>query len=165
MLTPRTTVQTTLRHIAVFATMFAVLSGGPVLLAGTPDGTVLPEPIQRALAHFAAGELETMPRIVPATVKPAGASGRHTEGFVVGRYPVIYISTWSDVYKAAEAGDRIAIMRLAGVIAHERVHVEQGLDAEQAAYDAEIFQLRRTSAPSSVIDGIRRAAQSVLKSR
>jgi hypothetical protein len=96
-----------------------------------------------------------MPRIVLATVQPDLVTN-DTEGYAVPGYPVIYIAAWSDTYKAASAGNRDAVIKLAGIIAHERVHIEQG-PAERPAYEAEILMLRRCGAAPAVIDGVRRA--------
>ena len=93
------------------------------------------DPVGRARALFSASELETMPRIVLAAVKPERVSSE-TEGYVVPGYPVIYVAAWSDTYKAAQTGDRAAITKLASIIAHERTHVERGADERQAS-DAE----------------------------
>ena len=73
---------------------------------------------------------------------------------------MIYVATWSDTYKAAESGDHTAIVKLAGIIAHERAHVEGGSD-EGPAYEAEIFMLRRCKAASALIDGVRRAMTAI----
>lgn len=113
------------------------------------------DPIPRALSLFSAEELATMPRLVLATVKPERTT-TGTEGYAVPGYPVVYIAAWSDTYKAAEAGDRNAIIKLAGIIAHECAHIDRG-SAEGPAYDAEILMLRRCGAPAAMIDGVRQA--------
>jgi hypothetical protein len=113
------------------------------------------DPIGRALSLFSDHEVATMPRIVRAAVRPERVTG-DAEGYVVPGYSVIYVATWSDTYKAAENGDTTAIVKLAGIIAHERAHVERGAD-EGPAYEAEIFMLRRSNAAPALVDGVRRA--------
>jgi hypothetical protein len=115
------------------------------------------DPIPGALAFFSAEEIRTLPRIVIVIVRPERVVA-DAEGYTVDQYPVIYIAAWSAAYRAAAAGDREAIMKLAGVIAHERMHVEHG-PAERPAYEAEIFMLRRCGASSALIDGVRRAME------
>jgi hypothetical protein len=134
---------------------FAELRKKP-LAGGSPT-------IDGALALFSPHELATMPRIELSTVQPEGAT-QDTEGYVAVGYPVIYIATWSEAYRAATAGDRGAMVKLAGIIAHERVHVEQGMN-ERPAYEAEILMLRRGRAASAVVDGVRRAMQASLTGR
>lgn len=102
-----------------------------------------------------------MPHIVLADVMPDGAT-LATEAFVVPGLPVIYVSTWSDTYKAAKAGDRDAILKLASIIAHERTHVEHGR-SERDAYEAQLLMLRRCGAPARLIDGVRRSMHGVLR--
>jgi hypothetical protein len=113
------------------------------------------DPIGRALSLFSAQELATMPRIVLAIVQPDLVRS-DAEGYAVPGYPVIYIAAWSDTYKSASAGDRNAVIKLAGIIKHELVHIEQG-PAECPAYEAEILMLRRCGAPAALIDRVRRA--------
>jgi hypothetical protein len=127
--------------------LFLLLVAGPTSAAD--------DPLARALSLFSAQELATMPRIVVARTKPERAAA-DAEGYVVPGYPVIYIAAWSDTYRAAVAGDSRAFVKLAGIIAHERVHVEQGA-AERPAYAAEMLMLRRCAAPPAMIDGVRRA--------
>ena len=79
-------------------------------------------------------------------------------------YPVIYVAAWSETYRAAAAGDRDALSKLAGVIAHERIHVSNGLD-EGPAYEAEIAMLRRCGASPALIDGVRRAMRAVSQAK
>jgi hypothetical protein len=83
-------------------------------------------------------------------VKPERAR-RDVEGYVVPGYPVIYIAAWSDAYRAAVAGGSRAIVKLAGIIAHERLHVEAGT-AERPVYEAERLMLGRSAAPPAMID-------------
>jgi hypothetical protein len=118
------------------------------------------DPVGRALSLFSASEIETMPRIVRAAVRPEHVAA-NVEGYVVPGYPAIYVAVWSDAYKAAENGDHSAIAKLAGIIAHERTHIEQGAD-ERLAYEAEISMLRRCNAPSALVDGVRRAMTAVV---
>ena len=135
------------RRPTQFFSFFLLLLAGHLSAGG--------DPIPRALSLFSAEELATMPRVVLATVKPERTT-TGTEGYAVPGYPVVYIAAWSDTYKAAEVGDRNAIIKLAGIIAHERAHVDRG-SAEGPAYDAEILMLRRCGAPAAMIDGVRQA--------
>jgi len=119
------------------------------------------DPITRALALFSAQEMANMPQIVLAEIKPDGITAA-TEGFVVDDYPVIYVAEWSDTYKAAKAGDRDAILKLASIIVHERTHIEHGR-SERGAYQEQIQMLHRCGAPPRLIDGVRRSMQAVLR--
>jgi hypothetical protein len=77
-------------------------------------------------------------------------SSPFVEGFIYHGDDTIYLPTYSDTYLRAQYGDKEALIKLASVIAHEMVHVEQykknrKLD-EMAAYDRQLRTLRQLNA-------------------
>jgi hypothetical protein len=62
---------------------------------------------------------------------------------------VIYVNTWTDVYRNAQRGDRAAMIALAAVLAHEAYHLEHGA-AERPAYDEQLRVLRSLGASEHV---------------
>ena len=119
------------------------------------------DPISRALSLFAPDEIAAMPRVVLAATRPEHVAA-DAEGYTVPGYPVIYIAAWSETHRAAMTGDRDAIIKLAGIIAHERTHIAEGPD-ERTAYVAEILMLRRCGASAAMIDGVRRSMRAVVR--
>jgi hypothetical protein len=119
------------------------------------------DPISRALSLFASDEIAAMPRVVLAATRPEHVAA-DAEGYTVPGYPVIYIAEWSETYRRAMIGDRDAMIKLAGIIAHERAHVAEGPD-ERTAYMSEILMLRRCGASAAMIEGVRRSMRAVVR--
>ncbi len=84
----------------------------------------------------------------------------NTEGFHFEDDDHVYINTHSDVYQAAQRGNRDAIIKLASIIAHEAWHVQNGAD-ERGAYTAQIHTLQRLHAPDTLIQGVQRSMKVV----
>jgi hypothetical protein len=76
--------------------------------------------------------------------------------------PAIYVAAWSELYRKALADPRDThrIIRLAGVLAHERVHLRYGPD-EELAYAEQLTTLERLQAPPIDIVNVRRALEAV----
>jgi len=72
----------------------------------------------------------------------------------------IWVAAYSDTYLSAAAGDSDALKKLAAIIVHEQIHLDCGDEA--AAYDGEIFILRRVHAPAAMVRGVQRARDAVL---
>jgi hypothetical protein len=70
--------------------------------------------------------------------------------------PVIYVATDSHVYRDAMAGDYQALVELAGVLAHERWHIQHGVD-ELGAYTVQLSVMEHLHANSLHLSEVRRA--------
>lgn len=95
-----------------------------------------------------------LPAAVQRIVKP-NAEGFHFEGD-----DKVYINKESDVYKAAQNGDKEAKIKMASIIAHEAWHVQNGPD-ENGAYGAQLAALERMKAPGNLKSGIALARKAV----
>jgi len=77
--------------------------------------------------------------------------------------PTIYVAAWSRLYRHAlvDPWDRQHdVIRLAGVLAHERAHIRHGRD-EELAYAAQLTVLEQLQAPPVEVTNVRRALQAV----
>jgi hypothetical protein len=76
--------------------------------------------------------------------------------------PKIYIAGWSSLYRGALAnpGRNQDAIRLAGVLAHEQSHLEQGAD-EERAYVAQLSTLERLQATNMDLTSVRVALRTV----
>src|SRR5262245_16979862 len=72
--------------------------------------------------------------------------------------PTIYVAAWSRLYRHALANPRNQhdVIRLAGVLAHERAHIRHGPD-EELAYAEQLTTLERLQAEPIEITNVRRA--------
>ena len=89
------------------------------------------------------------------------------EGWVVrngdgSARPTIYVAGWSELCRDALANPYVPhnIIRLAGVLAHERVHIHHGAD-EELAYTEQLTTLQRLQAYPLEITNVRRALESI----
>lgn len=75
--------------------------------------------------------------------------------------PMIYVAARSELYRNALADPRDAhnVIRLAGVLAHEREHLRHEPDEEELAYTAQLTTLERLQAPPIDIVNVRRALE------
>jgi hypothetical protein len=148
-----------------FATWALIAQLGIAGATDTAVGRSVPAgPMQSVMTAFSAQEMKEMPRIEVISKRPANLSP-NAEAFInADGGDVIYIVGDSAVYKAAKSGDKKALIKLAGIVAHERYHLEHGPD-EGPAYDAEISMLRRVGADSSLVQGVIRAKDTVLKAQ
>jgi predicted secreted Zn-dependent protease len=86
---------------------------------------------------------------------------RHEEG---NARPTIFIAGWSALYREVLANPCIChgTIRLAGVLAHERTHLDHGGD-EVRAYAAQLNTLASLQAPDIYQANVRRALQTVMR--
>ena len=78
-------------------------------------------------------------------------------------WPTIYVAGWSALYRAVLA-NRLDVhdnvIRLAGVLAHERTHIEHGQN-EELAYFAQLTTLEHLQAHDIDLANVRRALETV----
>jgi hypothetical protein len=109
-----------------------------------------------------------LPRIELVATRPP--DGTETgEGFVRfnedgSAMPVVYVRTDTEVYRAAAEKDYQALVRLAGILAHERWHVRYGPD-EIGAYTAQLSIMEYLHANSMHLAQIRQALRLVQQMR
>jgi hypothetical protein len=88
-------------------------------------------------------------------------SSPFVEGFIYHGDETIYLPTYSDTYRKAKHGDKESLIKLASVIAHEMVHVEQDKKRrkhdEMAAYDHQLRTLRHLNASRLTIIRVEKA--------
>jgi hypothetical protein len=124
-----------------------------------------PAPIQAAL-ELLRWPADQVPLIEVVEVRPSRVNIL-AEGWVM-RYedgnarPKIYIAGWSSLYRGALAnpGRNQDAIRLAGVLAHEQSHLEQGAD-EERAYVAQLSTLERLQATNMDLTSVRVALRTV----
>ena len=131
------------------------------ILAATDPHEPLRQPLRDAVMLLG-WRNEDLPRIEAAQGTPAGGTTTMSvEGWV--RYddrgiafPVIYVRTDTEVYRAAGGGDYQAVVRLAGILAHERWHLRNGRD-EMGAYNAELTTMEYLHANTMNLAVVRQA--------
>ena len=124
-----------------------------------------PEPIQAALSLLR-WPRDKVPMIEVVEIRTPRVNVL-AEGWVVydadGRArPTLYVAGWSRLYRAvlADRFDRDNTIRLAGVLAHERAHIEHGSN-EELAYAEQLTTLERLHAPPIDHVNVRRALEAV----
>ena len=130
------------------------------------DGLRRPAPIQAAL-DVLKWSPDHVPRIEVVDVRPPRVSAL-AEGWIVydvdGRpQSTIYIAGWSALYTAVLAHRldfQFGVIRLAGVLAHERAHIEHGPN-EESAYLAQLTTFERLRARDIDVANVRRALEAV----
>jgi hypothetical protein len=134
------------------------------------SGIIQPEPIQAALDL-----LKWSPAHVP-TIEVVGVCppwvSLLSEGWTVynpggSARSTIYVAGWSALYRAALANRldaRFDVIRLAGVLAHERAHIEHGPD-EELAYLAQLITLESLEARDVDVAGVRKALDAVKRQK
>ncbi len=104
----------------------------------------------------------TFPPIVLIDTRPDDVSAA-AEAFVRRSPDTIYVLTSSSTFRAAQAGDRGALQKLASILVHEEWHLTHGPD-ERAAYQAQLTTLLalglRDGRP--VFDEVRRSMLAVM---
>lgn len=136
----------------------------PVGAAGSAQRTPQPRPIQAALDLLRWPPHET-PAVVVVYQRPPAVNAR-AQGWVVpnsdgSAQPTIYVAGWSELYGNALANPREHdIIRLAGVLAHERAHLRHGPD-EETAYSEQLTTLQYLRAHDVEIANVRRALELV----
>jgi hypothetical protein len=139
----------------------------PVAAVSLAQQTPQPRPIEAAL-NLLYWPPDEIPNIVVVDQRPPAVSAL-AEGWVVrnsdgSARPTIYIAGWSKPYRDALANPLASrshsVIRLAGVLAHERAHLRHGPD-EESAYAAQLTTLVILQAPDVEISNVRRALESV----
>jgi hypothetical protein len=129
-------------------------------------GVIPPVPIQAAL-DLLKWSPEHVPTIEVVEVRPPRVSPL-AEGWTTyngdgSARPTIYVAGWSALHRAALANRLDAhfdVIRLAGVLAHERAHVEHGPN-EELDYLAQLITLENLEARDVDIASVRRALDAV----
>ena len=129
----------------------------------TGQGAQRPSPIAAAimLLGWRGGDV---PHIEVVDAKPADASPT-VEGWVRfnadgSALPIVYISADTYVYRDAAGQDYQALVKLAGILAHERWHLRHGRD-EVGAYTAQLSTMEYLHANAMHLADVRRALQRV----
>jgi hypothetical protein len=142
----------------------------PLQAAGARDGHAvvdiqLPSPVTHAIMLLGWSGAD-VPHIVVVDRKPPDATDTveawvrfDTEGQAM---PVIYVRTDSDIYRDAARQDYQALVRLAGILAHERWHLRHGRD-EVGAYTAQLSAMEYLHANSAHLAQVRRALRQVTR--
>ena len=78
--------------------------------------------------------------------------------------PVVYVRSDTEVYRSALAKDYQALVRLAGVLVHERWHLRNGRD-EYGAYSAQLSTMQYLHADAEQMAEVRRALMQVRSGR
>jgi hypothetical protein len=128
---------------------------------------IQPAPIEAAL-NLLRWPRDQVPMIEVVEVRPPGVNVL-AEGWVVfdvdGRArPTLYVAGWSRLYRAvlADRFDHPNTVRLAGVLVHERSHIDHGSN-EELAYAAQLITLERLEAPPIDRTNVRRAWQAATR--
>lgn len=109
-----------------------------------------PEPVRQAIDLLPPAVAQHVEgRVVVLQPKTKWAPANITAWVKEGD-PAIYVSGWSDNYKKALKGDKVAIIKLAAQLAHEVWHQQHGTD-EAGAYDEQIRILTLLGAPHGAI--------------
>ena len=141
----------------------------PVVAAGAARPDRQSAPVEAALNLLRWRPADT-PEIVVIDTRPPDVNPHaeawtffHREGKVE---PSIYVASWSELYRHALANPRDAYLtiRLAGVLAHERVHLRHGPD-EELAYAEQLTTLEHLQAPPLDLTNVRRALEAVRRQR
>lgn len=88
-------------------------------------------------------------------------TGRRPEAYTEAGKPDIFMPTWTDTYRAAQKNDPAALRMMAGMLAHERAHLQYGAD-EQQPYDIQLEVLRRLGADPKAIKQIEKARAAIV---
>jgi Zn-dependent protease with chaperone function len=130
------------------------------------SGVSQPAPIQAAL-DLLKWSPDHVPQIEVVDVCPPQVSPLAEGWTVYGRdgnaQPTIYVAGWSALYRAILANGldvHFSVIRLAGVLAHERAHIEHGQN-EEAAYLAQLTTLEHLRAHDIDLANVRRALEVV----
>jgi hypothetical protein len=132
-------------------------------LAGRLDAAQMPEPLASAVMLLGWSGAE-VPRIEVVGARPTDGTATaeawvrfETNGQAL---PVIYVRSDTEVYRDALGKDYQALVRLAGVLAHERWHLGHGLD-EVGAYTAQLSAMEYLHANTVRLAEVRRALRQV----
>lgn len=136
----------------------------------TQDAVIQPVPIQAAL-DLLKWSPDRVPTIEVVEVRPQRVNPL-AEGWTVynedgSALPTIYVAGWSRLYRATLANRfdvHYDVIRLAGVLAHERAHIEHG-PSEELAYLAQLITLERLRAHDIDLAHVRRALEAVTRQR
>ena len=162
-----------IRRHWIIAAIIAAGAGAPLRAAGAEQelpratsgrsGTAaahqpLPEPLAGVitlLGWFG----DDVPRFEVVNVKPANTAAnveawvRFVDGVAI---PIIYVRADTAVYRDAAAKNYQALVRLAGILAHERWHLRHGRD-EVGAYEAQLSTMEYLHADTVHLAAVRMA--------
>ena len=157
-------------HVSLFV-VAACAAVQPTNAVGFAQPMPRSRPIEAAL-NLLTWPPHEIPIIVVVDQRPPDVSPL-AEGWIVrngngSAEPTIYIAGWSEPYRNALANPLAArshsLIRLPGVLAHERAHLRHGPD-EESAYAAQLTTLVILQAPDVEIANVRRALESVKRQR
>ena len=136
---------------------------GLLFVCAVMIGAHLDEPLSSAV-QLLGWSGDDVPQIDVVSDRPADRT-RTAEAWVQldpdGRaVPVIHLRADTDVYRDARTGDYQALVRLAGILTHERWHLRHGPD-EVGAYAAQLSTMTYLHANGTRLAEIRRAFQQV----
>jgi hypothetical protein len=162
--------------LSIRGTLVALACSFPVLAPSaaadatshTQDAVIQPVPIQAAL-DLLKWSRDHVPVIEVVEVRPPRVSPL-AEGWTLynedgSALPTIYVAGWSRLYRAALANGldvHYEMIRLAGVLAHERAHIDHG-QSEESAYIAQLITLERLRAHDIDLAHVRRALEAVTR--
>jgi hypothetical protein len=152
-------------HVSLLAAI-ACAALQPVGATGSAQPSPRPGPIEAAL-NLLSWPADQTPLIVVVAERPQVVNPL-AEGWVVyntngSARSTIYVAGWSALYRDALAhphASRHHIIRLAGVLAHERGHLRHGPD-EEPAYAEQLTTLEQLQAEPIEITNVRRVLESV----
>lgn len=107
----------------------------------------------------------SFPPIVLLDTRPADVSST-AEAFVRRDPDTIYVLTSTKVFRAAQAGYRDALVKLASILVHEQWHIQNG-NSEEGAYQAQLMALYMMGIPHNrpIAAEVRRAMFTVVGAR
>jgi hypothetical protein len=111
------------------------------------------------------GPAANRPQIALLAHPPADVSVL-ADGFVRTGNSTIYLITSATAFRQADCNNRLSLLKLASVIAHEDWHLRNGTD-ERGAYEAQLATLLRLGvAPDSpLFRGVLRSEETALKAQ
>ena len=107
----------------------------------------------------------TFAPIVLIDTRPEDVSST-AEAFVRRDPDTIYVLTSTPVFRAAQAGQRDALLKVASILVHEQWHIQHGAD-EEGAYQTQLMTLYMMGVPFNrpVAAEVRRSMFVVMKAR
>ena len=152
-------------HVSLLAVMTCAAIQ-PLGAAGSAQRIAQPWPIEAAL-NLLRWPADQTPTIVVVAERPETVNAL-AQGWVVynsdgSAQPTLYVAGWSKLYREALADPHASppnIIRLAGVLTHERSHIRHGPD-EELAYAEQLIALEGLQAEPIAITNVRRALELV----
>jgi len=151
-----------MRNRTRWAIVILVVAGVAGECKAAVAAPVLPAPLQEAVTLLGWWG-DDVPRIELVPTRPRDASpnaAAWVRTTVDGVVPVIYVARDSHVYHDAVASDYQALVQLAGMLTHERWHIQHGPD-EAGAYDPQLSMMEYLHADSLHLTEVRKALRRV----